>query len=158
MTNLNEVTELMITKIPLEMRSEEMITSDLSKTGVIEMASALNFDELHFEEQIENVIDEETFEEKQNITYFVTPDLTFKQIKLAAYFAYGAYLQKLKLSYTNDAINFSTLTFSIKGLEKRPDAINDSIYYWNRYLPDEINKAIGSSGVLGTAVKFGGDE
>lgn len=158
MTNLNEVKELMVTKIPLDMREDDMITDDLVKTGVIEMATALNFDELHFEEQSETVINDETFEEEEVVTYYVTPDLSFKQIKLAAYFAYGAYLQKLKLSYTNDAINFSTLTFSIKGLEKRPDAVNDSIYYWNRYLPDEINKAISSNGIVGTAVMFGGDE
>lgn len=157
MTDLTEVIDLMTPKIPLEMRSDDMIDIELARVGVIDMASALGFESLDLQKSTETSYDEETGEEIEIVSYTVEPSLTFRQLNLAAYYAYGAYLQKLKLMYTNDAINFSTLTFSIKGLEKRPDAINDNIYYWNRYLPDEINKASGSASVIGTARQFGAE-
>jgi hypothetical protein len=155
MTNLTEVIDLMIPKIPLEMRSDEMIDIELAKVGVIDMASALSFESLNLEKSINEVFNDETGEFEEEISYSVSPALNFSQLRLAAYFAYGAYLQRLKLSYTNDAINFSTLTFAIKGLEKRPEMIGDELYRYNRYMQDEIAKANGSSAILGTARKFG---
>lgn len=157
MINLNEIMELMIPKIPLDMRTDDMIDIELARLGVINMASALDFPALHIEESTQEVINEETGEVEELKEYFITENLDFKQMRLAAYYAYGEYLQKLKLAFTNDAINFSTLTFSIKGLEKRPDAINDSLYMWNRYLPDEIEKARGASVVIGIVKQFGVD-
>lgn len=156
MTDLTEVIDLMTPKIPLEMRSDDMIDIELARVGVIDMASALSFESLNIEKHVE-MVDGDDGELVEQVSYTVEPDLTFRQLNLAAYYAYGAYLQKLKLMYTNDAINFSTLTFSIKGLEKRPDAINDNIYYWNRYLQDEINKASGSASIVGTARQFGAE-
>lgn len=155
MTNLTEVIELMIPKIPLEMRSDEMIDIELAKVGVIDMASALSFESLNLEKSVNEVLNDETGELEEEISYSVFPELNFSQLRLAAYFAYGAYLQKLKLSYTNDAINFSTLTFAIKGLEKRPEMIGDELYRYNRYMQDEINKANGASAILGTARQWG---
>ena len=156
MTDLTEVIDLMTPKIPLEMRSDDMIDIELARVGVIDMASALSFESLNIEKHVE-MVDGDDGELVEQVSYTVEPDLPFRQLNLAAYYAYGAYLQKLKLMYTNDAINFSTLTFSIKGLEKRPDAINDNIYYWNRYLQDEINKASGSASIVGTARQFGAE-
>ena len=158
MTNLSEIIDLMLPKIPLDMRTDDMIDIELARVGVIDMATALDFPTLHIEETTNESIDEETGELITTKNYSVAEQLDFRQLRLAAYYAYGAYLQKLKLAYTNDAINFNTLTFAIKGLEKRPDAINDSIYMWNRYLPDEISKARGSGNVvIGIVTQFGGD-
>lgn len=157
MTNLSEIIDLMLPKIPLDMRTDDMIDIELARVGVMDMASALDFPTLHIEEKTNESIDEETGELVTTKEYTVQEALDFKQQRLAAYYAYGAYLQRLKLAYTNDAINFNTLTFAIKGLEKRPDAINDSIYMWNRYLPDEIDKARGNSVVIGIVTQFGGD-
>lgn len=157
MTDLNEIIELMLPKIPLDMRTDDMIDIELARTGVMDMASALDFPTLSIEVTTEEVVNEDTGELEEVKTYFVKEKLDFKQMRLAAYYAYGAYLQRLKLSYTNDAINFSTLTFAIKGLEKRPDAINDTIYMWNRYLPDEVAKARGNSVVIGIVQQLGGD-
>lgn len=157
MTDLNEIIELMLPKIPLDMRTDDMIDIELARIGVMDMASALDFPTLNIEATTEEVINEMTGEIETVTSYTTSQQLSFKQLRLAAYYAYGAYLQRLKLAYTNDAINFSTLTFSIKGLEKRPDAINDTIYMWNRYLPDEIAKARGNSVVIGIVQQLGGD-
>lgn len=158
MTNLTEVIDLMTPKIPLEMRSDEMIDIELARVGVLNMATALGFESLNITKHVEEVEDPDGEGTIEEVSYTVEPELTFKQLNLAAYYAYGAYLDKLKLAYTNDAINFSTLTFSIKGLEKRPESIGDQIYNWNRYLPNEINRASGNSGgIVGTAVVFGAE-
>lgn len=156
MTDLNEIMKLMLPKIPLDMRTDDMIDIELARIGVMDMASALEFPTLHIEETTEEIVDETTGELVTVTNYYTVEDLDFKQQRLAAYYAYGAYLHRLKLAFTNDAINFSTLTFSIKGLEKRPDAINDNIYMWNRYLPDEIARAKGNPVVIGIVTQFGG--
>lgn len=146
MTSSDEIKTLLLELIPDDMRDDNLVTSGLIKLAVINMGAALG---------IEDMVIEEGEDEELNTIYNITPDLTLKQISLASYFAYGLYLEKLKLSLNQDAINFSTLTFSIKGLEKRPEAINDSIYYNKRYIQDQIDLMNGSAAILGTAVKFG---
>ena len=157
MTSLKEIIDLMLPKIPLDMRSDEMIDIELARTGLMDMASALDFPSLTFEKTTEPIFNNDTGEYDMVDSEYVVEDIDFKQKRLAAYYAYGSYLERLKLAYTNDAINFNTLTFAIKGLEKRPEAINDSIYMWNRYLKDEISKAKGSSVVIGIVKQFGSD-
>lgn len=153
MTNLQEVMDLMMPLIPNDIRTEMADDIDLAKRGTYEMAVALKFKDFHIDTQINK-----TFDDDGNIVqetkYFVDPELTFEQIYLAAYFAYRAYLLKLKDSFTRDAINFSTLTFSIKGLEKRPDSLNDTLYQVNRYLESEIARVTGTSTILGTARQY----
>lgn len=146
MTSSDEIKTLLLELIPDDMRDDNLVTSGLIKLAVINMGAALG---------IEDMVIEEGEDEELNTIYNITPDLTLKQISLASYFAYGLYLEKLKLSLNQDAINFSTLTFSIKGLEKRPEAINDSIYYNKRYIQDQIDLMNGSAAILGTAVQFG---
>lgn len=146
MTSSDEIKTLLLELIPDDMRDDNLVTSGLIKLAVINMGAALG---------IENMVVTEGQNEQSETVYFITPDLTLKQISLASYFAYGLYLEKLKLSLNQDAINFSTLTFSIKGLEKRPEAINDSIYYNKRYIQDQIDLMNGSAAILGTAVQFG---
>ena len=156
MTNLQEVMDLMMPLIPNDYRSEMAEDIDLAKRGVIEMAVALKFPSFKITEVVnENVNDEG--EVVEATTYFTSQELTFEQIYLAAHFAYRAYLMKLKDSFTRDAINFSTLTFSIKGLEKRPEMVNDSLYQLNRYLENEVAKVSGARAIIGTAVQYGGE-
>ena len=146
MTSSDEIKTLLLELIPDDMRDDNLVTSGLIKLAVINMGAALG---------IENMVVTEGQNEQSETVYFITPDLTLKQISLPSYFPYGLYLEKLKLSLNQDAINFSTLTFSIKGLEKRPEAINDSIYYNKRYIQDQIDLLDGSAPILGTAVQFG---
>ena len=60
-----------------------------------------------------------------------------------------------KIEKSVEAINFSTLTFSIKGLEKIPENINDSLYWLNRNIQQEIDKANGSNAILGNVYVYG---
>ena len=76
---------------------------------------------------------------------------------LAALFTYKTYLERLNIEKTVEAINFKTLTFEIKGLDKIPENINDSIYWLNRNIQKEIDKANGSTALLGTVVAYGCD-
>ena len=154
MTNLQDVMDLMTPLIPNDIRSEVVINIDLAMRGTYEMAVALKLENFHIDEQAQEDVDENG-EPVTTTTYFASPELTFEQKYLAAHFAYRAYLLKLKDSLTRDAINFSTLTFSIKGLEKRPEMINDSLYQLNRYLDGEVAKVSGANAILGTAVQYG---
>ena len=52
--------------------------------------------------------------------------------------------------------NAKNIPFEIKSLEKRPEAINDTLYQVNRYLSNVINETKGSGCVKGRVVKFGG--
>ena len=153
MTTTNDIQEMLMACIPEDMRADGLVENGLIKLGVIDMCSALGITNVEFKE--ESTINDNGEEET---IYNITPDLTLFQQRLAGYFCYILYLEKLKLSLNQDAINFSTLTFSIKGLEKRPEAINDSLYQTRRYLEDTIGRINGSSGigVLGTAKMFGG--
>lgn len=153
MATLQNVKEMLIACIPEDMREDGLVEPTLIKLGIIDACSALGISGLDFEEYT-------SFDEDGNeiIDYTITPNLTLEQQRLAGYFCYILYLEKLKLSLNQDAINFSTLTFSIKGLEKRPEAINDQIYSVRRYLKDQIDRINGaSSAILGTAKVFGGD-
>ena len=149
MTKLNEIRILLESLIPEDMRSSGLIEDEMLKVGVIDACSSLNIDDLKF-----STIPSEEDPSKNDIV--ITPDLTLAQQRLASYYCYSAYLEKLKLSLNQDAINFSTLTFSIKGLEKRPEAINDQIYLVKRYLSSYEDKLNGSNAILGTAVQYGG--
>ena len=152
MTKLNDVRILLESLIPEDMRASGLIEDDMLKVGVIDACSSLSIDDLKFDEVPSD--NPETPSEKDIV---ITPDLTLAQQRLASYYCYIAYLEKLKLSLNQDAINFSTLTFSIKGLEKRPEAVNDQIYLAKRYLSSYEDKLNGSAAVLGTAVQYRGD-
>ena len=147
---LNECDDLRVVKRKyLYSFVSPLIEDEMLKVGVIDACSSLNIDDLKF-----GTIPSEEDPSKNDIV--ITPDLTLAQQRLASYYCYIAYLEKLKLSLNQDAINFSTLTFSIKGLEKRPEAINDQIYLVKRYLSSYEDKLNGSNAILGTAVQYGG--
>ena len=153
MTTSKDVEQMLLACIPSDMRADGLIEADLIKLGVIDMCSALGLTDVSFENVTESTEDGE-------VNYYtITPELDLFQQRLAGYFCFILYLEKLKLSLNQDAINFSTLTFSIKGLEKRPEAINDMIYQVRRYLDDTIDRLNGGGalGILGTARQFGGD-
>lgn len=152
MTTSKDVEQMLLACIPSDMRADGLIEADLIKLGVIDMCSALGITDVSFVEATDFTDDGE------EVTYYtIEPELDLFQQRLAGYFCFILYLEKLKLSLNQDAINFSTLTFSIKGLEKRPEAINDMIYQVRRYLDDTVSRLTGGAlGILGTARKYGG--
>lgn len=75
---------------------------------------------------------------------------------IAALYSYEAYLERLHEELTRGAINFKSLTFELKSLEKQPEQINNKIYMLKRYIKDELANALGGKSVVGIARKFGG--
>jgi hypothetical protein len=149
-TSIQLVLDRMLPLIPAEYKSDIQDDIDLAIRGVYDMAYNLGIDEL-----IVTSVDDINNEGESVKTYFANIDLTSSQIHLAAHFAYKAYLYRLKDAMNQEAINFKTLTFEIKGLEKRPEAVNDSIYMVERYLEKEVAKAKGSSSIVGAVRQFG---
>ena len=155
MTSFKDILNITVPKIPDEFQEEVLADESYAYTGCIDMIVALGLDaDVIWEEKTDYNDDGEEIIVKEG---YCTADLTLEQKWLAALYSYKVYLEKLKVSMTVDAINFSTLTFSIKGLEKRPENINDTLYRLDRYLNQEINRAIGASAILGTVVSYGGD-
>ena len=151
-TSLQLVLDRMLPLIPEEYKTDIQDDIDLAIKGVYDMAYNLELDDL----VIESV--DEVNDEGENVKkYYTNIALTSSQIHLAAYFTYKTYLYRLKDAMNQEAINFKTLTFEIKGLEKRPEAVNDSIYMTERYLEKEVAKAKGSSSIVGAVRQFGGD-
>lgn len=150
MVTTDDIKAMLETCIPEDMRADGLVEVDMLKLGIIDACCALGIEDVEF-------IAIENPETGETDSYEIIPDLTLAQQRLAGYFCYLLYLEKLKLSLNQDAINFSTLTFSIKGLEKRPEAVNDQIYMVRRYLQDQVDRINGSAAILGTAKMFGGD-
>ena len=150
MVTTDDIKAMLETCIPEDMRADGLVEVDMLKLGIIDACCALGIEDVEF-------IAIENPETGETDSYEIIPDLTLSQQRLAGYFCYLLYLEKLKLSLNQDAINFSTLTFSIKGLEKRPEAVNDQIYMVRRYLQDQVDRINGSAAILGTAKMFGGD-
>ena len=156
MTSFQEILSIAVPKVPLELQEEAKADESYAYTGCIDMIVALGLDADVFWET-SDAIDEESGELVTIQKGYCTIDLTLAQRWLAALFTYKVFLERLKMEKTIEAINFSTLTFSIKGLEKIPENINDSIYWLNRNIEAEIAKAKGSNAILGTVVAYGGD-
>lgn len=156
MTSFKDILSIAVPKVPLELQEEVKADESYAYTGCIDMIVALGLDADVFWETAEE-LNEETGELVEVSKGYCTADLTLSQRWLAALFTYKTFLERLKMEKTIEAINFSTLTFSIKGLEKIPENINDSIYWLNRNIQSEINKANGSNAILGTVVAYGGD-
>lgn len=148
MTTTDDIKVMLESYIPEDMRADGLVDANMVKLGVIDACCALGIEDVEF-------IAIENPETGETDSYEIIPDLTLAQQRLASYFGYISYLEKLKLSLNQDAINFSTLTFSIKGLEKRPEAVNDQIYMVRRYLQDQVDRINGSAAILGAAYQFG---
>jgi hypothetical protein len=156
MTSFQDILSIAVPKVPLELQEEAKADESYAYTGTIDMIVALGLDADVFWET-KTAVDEDTGETIEVKTGYCTVDLTLSQKWLAALFTYKVFLERLKMEKTIEAINFSTLTFSIKGLEKIPENINDSIYWLNRNIQTEIDKAKGANAILGTVVVYGGD-
>lgn len=155
MTSFQDILSIAVPKVPLELQEEAKADESYAYTGTIDMIVALGLDADVFWVTEESVDDNGDLIELTK--GYCTVDLTLSQRWLAALFTYKVFLERLKMEKTIEAINFSTLTFSIKGLEKIPENINDSIYWLNRNIESEIAKAKGTSSILGTVVMYGGD-
>lgn len=153
MTPLKDILNIAMPKIPLELQEEAKQDESYAYTGCIDMIVALNLDA-----EVIYLDEEETNEEGETSTVkhgYCTMDLTISQKWLAALYTYKVYLERLKIEKSVEAINFSTLTFSIKGLEKIPENINDSLYWLNRNIQQEIDKANGTNAILGDIYIYG---
>lgn len=153
MTPLKDILNIAMPKIPLELQEEAKQDESYAYTGCIDMIVALNLDaEVIYLDEEETNLDGETSTVKHG---YCTMDLTISQKWLAALYTYKVYLERLKIEKSVEAINFSTLTFSIKGLEKIPENINDSLYWLNRNIQQEIDKANGTNAILGDIYIYG---
>lgn len=156
MTSLKDILNIAVPKVPLELQEEVRNDESYAYTGCIDMIVALGMDADVIGETTEE-FDKETGELKEVTSYYCTADLTLSQKWLAALFTYKVYLERLKIEKSIEAINFKTLTFEIKGLDKIPENINDSLYWLNRTINNEIDKASGANAVLGVVSAYGGD-
>ena len=156
MTSLNDILNIAVPKVPLELQEEVRNDESYAYTGTIDMIVALGMDADVISETTE-VVDKETGDVSKVTSYYCTADLTLSQKWLAALFTYKVYLERLKIEKSIEAINFKTLTFEIKGLDKIPENINDSLYWLNRTIDNEIEKASGANAVLGVVSVYGGD-
>ena len=157
MTSLNDILNIAVPKVPLELQEEVKNDASYAYTGCIDMIVALGLDADVISET-KQVVNEETGETLEVTNHYCTADLTLSQKWLAALFTYKVYLERLKIEKSIEAINFKTLTFEIKGLDKIPENINDSLYWLNRTIDNEIEKASGSANaVLGVVSTYGGD-
>ena len=156
MTSFQEILSIAVPKVPLELQEDAKADESYAYTGCIDMIVALGLD-ADVKWEITKETNEETGDVVEVKKGYCTVDLTLSQRWLAALFTYKVFLERLKMEKTIEAINFSTLTFSIKGLEKIPENINDSIYWLNRNIENEIAKAQGANAILGTVVAYGGD-
>jgi hypothetical protein len=160
-TTLDSIMDMMLPLIPDDYKTEIAEDSTLAYRGLIETGMALNININFYYEDIETQVTDEagvTTTVVVNKMMGIEEDLSSSEKYLASYYAYRAYLMKLKDELNRDAINFKTLTFEIKSLEKRPEAINDSIYYANRYLDDLIAQISGSKSLSAVVVQFGDDD
>lgn len=156
MTSLKDILSIAVPKVPLELQEEVRNDESYAYTGCIDMIVALGMD-ADVISKTEEVVNEETDEITEVPTYYCTADLTLSQKWLAALFTYKVYLERLKIEKSIEAINFKTLTFEIKGLDKIPENINDSLYWINRTINNEVDKANGANAVLGIVSTYGGD-
>lgn len=149
-TSLRSVMDMMMPIIPTDYKTDIADDIDLAYRGLVEMGIALRQDYTFVYENIDvdGVI-------TPTITS-INEDLTMSEKYLASHYAYRSYLMRLKDELNRDAINFKTLTFEIKSLEKRPEAINDSIYSLNRYLSDTVAVISGSTSLEPAVSQFGG--
>ena len=153
MTPLKDILNIAVPKIPLELQDDARQDESYAFTGCIDMIVALNIDADVIWEETEEITDEGAVETVKH--GYCTKDLTLSEKWLAALYTYKVYLERLKIEKSVEAINFSTLTFSIKGLEKIPENINDSIYWLNRSIQQEIDRAKGSNAILGNVYVYG---
>lgn len=139
MTDFSDIMDVMIARVPADVRNE--VAKDLShvRAGIMAMyvATGIEEDDIHWD--------------KETQTGYVDRNLTNSQKYLTMLFSYESYLQQLKLTYIDESIGIKTLTFEIKSLDKRPDAVNDSLYQLKRWLGDEIKSVNKSGCIIGKA-------
>lgn len=140
-TTVKTILDSMLSRIPKEFKTELAEDYELAEQGIIEMGITIGADYSFDGDGAERQIDAE---------------LSMAETWLAARFSYRCYLERLWDELNRNAVNFSTLTFSIKDLQKRPESIQDELYKLNRYLDGEIARATGVSSIVGMVSEFGG--
>lgn len=152
-TQMTSIMNMMLPLIPDDYKTELMNDIDLAGLGLVEMCMALGREvDIAYQEEV--LTGEDGTEAKRLVPVSCSPALTLQETYIASHYAYRAYLMRLKDEFNRDAINFKTLTFEIKSLEKRPEAINDTLYTLNRYLDDLVAQASGAKAILGNVTMF----
>lgn len=136
MTPLTEIMDIMIPLVPSEVVSDTLADIQLAKRGLIDMAVRLKLNDVDFITEVNNDGEE---------VIYCTVDLSLPYKWLASEFAYRAYLLKLKDTFNRSAINFKTLTFEVKGLEKRPESVDSLLYRLEKQLNTDIELVNGTS-------------
>lgn len=156
MTPFSEILEIIASYIPDDYKM--LLTTDESYayTGCYKMCVTLGIEDAHLYTEEVKETDPETGKESYKRTGYCSLDLTMSQKWIAALYSYEAYLERLHEELTRGAINFKSLTFELKSLEKQPEQINNKIYMLKRYIKDELTNALGGKSVVGIARKFGG--
>lgn len=147
MTKLSSIQNLMLPLIPDDYKTDIQSDITLCVLGVAQAGVLLGKTFKLINETIE-------VDGKDEIITCIEDEMTSSEIYLCAMCSYKAYLLKLKDEFNRDAINFKTLTFEIKSLEKRPEALNDSIYSVNKDINSMVALISGSNSLVGVAKSF----
>lgn len=148
MTKLKNVQSMMLPLIPSDYKTDIETDIDLCVYGTNQASVLIG---KSFTITSEDIVSDggEVLTE-----YLIEEDLNSFEIYLCALCSYKAYLMRLKDEFNRDAINFKTLTFEIKSLEKRPEAINDSIYSVSSDIKSLVSQITGSNAIRGVAKMF----
>lgn len=148
MTKLKNVQSMMLPLIPSDYKTDIETDVDLCIYGTNQASVLLG--------KTFTVVSEDITSDNGEISteYSIEENLNSFEIYLCALCSYKAYLVRLKDEFNRDAINFKTLTFEIKSLEKRPEAINDSIYSVNKDINSLVSQITGSNSICGVAKMF----
>lgn len=148
MTSLKSIQAMMLPLIPDDYKTDIETDIDLCVYGSNQASVLIN-------KQFTILSERNTTDDGNEIVeYSIEEDLNSFEIYLCAMCSYKAYLIRLKDEFNRDAINFKTLTFEIKSLEKRPEAINDSIYSINKDINSLVSQITGSNSLCGVAKMF----
>ncbi|RHU03332.1 MULTISPECIES: hypothetical protein [Erysipelotrichaceae] len=139
MTTFDEIALNLSVKIPDD--AKEVIKKDNLRIyyGLTRMYTVLGIKDkdIHYDEETN--------------TGYCERDLSYAEIHLASLYAYESYLEMKELEYTEDIMGIKTITFEIKSLDKKPDAINNMLYQLRRWISEDIKRATGSAVVVGKA-------
>lgn len=157
MTQLSEIVGLMLPRIPVDIRDKIEADESCAYLGCIEMLITLGLEEdADVITDKKTITDPKTGKERNAVTGYCTRDLSLSERWLASLYTYKVYLEQTHDELTRRAVNFKSLTFEIKSLDKQPEQFRNKIYDFNRWINNEISKALHTNTVVGKARKFGG--
>lgn len=155
MTQFSEILDIMLPRIPYSIKDKIRADETCAYAGCINMLVVLGIEDANVFTEEKTIIDANG-KESTVITGYCDKDLSLAEKWLASLYTYKVYLDQTHDELTRRAVNFKSLTFEIKSLEKQPEQFNNKIYNFNRWINDEIKKALHKGEIVGIARKFGG--